>query len=449
MSIIIALFIAFSLVFAFIKIIKNPFIGLLLMTAVNSIEGVLKMPSGLTLGRMVGILSVVGWIIYLNRYPLALKRFQDSSLLRVIWAFPLVCFIGVIYSSINYVEGFSSVWQVSLLAIFAIMIENLVDTKKKIYQLVLFFLLSSVVAAIFPTAYYFNIDIYSPLGLYPEDAVIGGRTSGLTNNANALGVASSTGIYSLLILSTVSRKTKAMILMVVFGFIILTALVLSGSRTHFINVIIFLSLFGFFRLFGPKKNRVFAVFIIPALFLFVLMAYQMAPENLQERLIFFGDKIENSTLKRQAFAENQRKYAFTIIRDNLFFGYGLRGFEKLSSNGYAAHDSISSLLGETGLLGVASFMWLSLSCWRWLYNAINLAMRKDIEIYYFIHGFISSYIAMFIAGFGGYVIFYNRWFWLTVGISAVIAQWSKSMIVAVPPIKEISSNQGQKYLRIK
>ncbi len=403
---------------------KNPFFGLLMMIAINSIEGLVKLPGDLSLSRIVGLISVLAWIIYLNNDKPALKRLVRSKLIRIIWAFPVCCFLGVVFSWTNTNNDYSSVIKVFLLAIMSIMIENLVYNKKRIYDIVLVFGLSALIASIFPLAISFGLDLYSFFGLSPDDAIKGGRTAGLTNNANSLGIALSTGLFSLLILTVINSRIVIKILILLFAFAIINALMLTGSRTHFIasilNSILFLILF----FMGPVKRIGFIIIMVPLLFTFMFLAYQSLPEDIQKRFILIGSNVNNETYERADFADNQRALALKVLFDKPIFGVGLSNFNRISE-GHGTHDSISSLLGETGFIGVLSFSLLAVSSFQGLYRSLIYFKKYNFEIFNYIIGFMSSYITMFIVGWGGYIIFYQRWFWITVGFSAIFSRWTK------------------------
>jgi len=149
---------------------KRPFLGLLFMLAVNPLEALFKLPAELSAGRLVGTVAVVGWLIHLQRHSGARRRLGQSKLISVVWAFPAVCIVGLMLSDSPSINFFGYSWAVIviMLALLALMIENLIDSKRRINQLLLVVVLSSAVAAIFPFANFLGVDLYSPLGLNAE-----------------------------------------------------------------------------------------------------------------------------------------------------------------------------------------------------------------------------------------------------------------------------------------
>jgi O-antigen ligase len=184
--------------------------------------------------------------------------------------------------------------------------------------------------------------------------------------------------------------------------------------------------FSGLRLLGPTKGLTYSALFALVLILLVPWAYRNAPERIQERLIVVGPNVNKYTEGRADLTAEQRGMAVELLKENPLFGVGLRGFE--SRTPIMAHDSVSAILGETGLLGLLSMMWLLSLCMYWLIRAGRRFLRIGyIELYYYSMGFMASVVATLVAGLGGYVFFSSRWFWFALGMAAVIARWSDSM----------------------
>lgn len=409
------------------QIVKRPFLGLLLMLAVNPLEDLFTLPAGLSAGRLVGTMVVIGWVVYLGRSSKAGKLLRQGRLIKIVWAFPILCIIGVMASQLGTAEsvggGYSAAISISLLAIMALMIENLVDNKQRMNQLMLVVVLSSTVAAIFPLAYFLGVDIYSPLGIDATATVESGRALGLTNNPNGLGLATSMGLFALIIYISAQRRLRDALLFSFIALVMIGGLILSGSRTHLIAFMACIIVFGFLRVRGPKKVRLPTAAGALALLALLILAFWKAPEDLQERFILVGDQVHESTLRREAFVGLQRQHALELLSEHPLLGVGLKNFQYPLD--YDAHDTISMLMGETGLFGTLSALWLVASVGVWLYRGIKTGKRqRDLALYNYSTGLMASLVAMLIAGLGGYVMFYQRWFWITAGMSAVMARWA-------------------------
>lgn len=418
---------------AAVQIIKKPYCGLLLMLAVNPLEALIKTPSGLTAGRIVGSITIVGWGMFLSRNELALKRLRMSPLTKCIWAFPFICFLGAVFCSkaAIFATSLSLAVNVSLLALMAMMIDNLTIGRREISLILMIVILSSVVAGIFPAAYHFNLDLYTPLGINPEDTIhVGMRAKGLTNNANALGIAMSMGLFALIIRMHVFLQKKVIIAIYLgFALVMLGGLVLSGSRTHFLAFLSYIVLFWVIRIFGPAKGRMHSFVSLVILSVLLPFSFQEAPEKLQTRLLVFEGEGQGYSADRMDFAKVQRKQALTILQDSPFLGVGLFGYRSRWENQADAHDTVSALLGETGLLGTVAMLWLLISCLRMISPGVkNWRQHNDLDLYHCSIGVLTSLIAMLIAGFGGAIIFYQRWFWISIGLSPVMLRWICSSI---------------------
>ena len=417
---------ALFLLFTIYSASRNPFYGLLVMIGINPIESLLPFVGIISLGRIVAVICVISWLLYLLKHQDNRKRLLRSRLNMVIWVFPLVCLIGVVFNGNVSGEGYTFVFKVFLLAFMSIMIENLIDCERKIYQLIFVIAVSSLIASIFPVASFYDIDLYTPFGLNGNERNVGGRSAGLTNNANALGVATSMGLFSILILSIIKSKIWLKILINSFGFIMIIALFLSGSRTHIIAVFICAIILILLLSMSQNSNFSNTILILMILSISSFFVYQSVPEHIKKRLILTGKEVDASTYSRADFSRDQKIKAINIFYSHPLFGVGLDGFKGVkdkNNQGFAPHDTVSLLIGETGLLGILSFLWLSVTCWIWLYRSMIIAKKINLPLYHYIIGFMSSYVTIFIIGWGGYGVLYERWFWVIVGVSPIIYQW--------------------------
>lgn len=402
---------------------RVPFVGLLLMLAVNPAEALFKLPGSLSVGRLVGAAAVAGWLINLRGSGTG-NRLKEAKLRKLVWVFPAVCILGVLLTQGGMGgRGFSSAITIVLLALMSLMIEDLANTSKKWNQLFLVVALTSSIEAIFALAIYNGIDLYSPLGLNAASAVDHGRTIGLGTDANALGVATSMGLFALIIFGSTQPDMSRGLFYWVSAVGLLGGLMLSGSRTHLLAFSVFTFAFGGLRLLGPQKARWRAAGGILGVLMLLGFAYSRAPTDLQERFILVGGHVREDTRSRSDFAWHQREQAVDILSKHPLFGLGLRGYSTMGSK-VEVHDTFSAVVGETGLTGALAISWLVVSCGRWLRSGYRRGLAGgDMELYNFTAGFMASMVAMLFAGLGGYVIFYQRWFWITVGASAVTARW--------------------------
>jgi hypothetical protein len=406
------------------RVMSYPFAGLLLMLAVNPLEGMIPLPFGLSAGRLVSFVTVLGWLAYLRQNAQALRRLRGSKVLRGAWPFLVICFLGVVLNGESDVRSYSYAINLVLLAVMALMVEHLVDRQERLHQLTLVVALSSVVAAAFPIAYHFGFDLYTPFGVEASEAVAAGRAAGLAGNANAVGLACSMGLFALLILIMVQNRVWPVLGLSVLGLVMVGGLLLSGSRTHVVAAIVCTFSVGGLGFIGPKRSRLVTGLAAGVVVVLLVAAYLQVPGNVQKRLVLAGNQVDESTLRRESFSAVQRSHALALLWDHPLVGIGLKNFHFPA--GLDTHDTISTLVGETGLLGVLSFLWLVVPCWKSLYRGARVGRRLGaLRLYLYSAGFMASFAAMFVAGLGGYIVIYQRWFWITLAAAVVVGRWAQ------------------------
>lgn len=435
------------------RMFRDPFIGLLAMLAINPVEALIPLPAGLSAGRIVGFLTVGAWVVRLIRDPESVRRLKESRLARRIWVFPAIGFLGVYLGDFDRFNqaGLSEAIKVTLLAVMAMMIENLCSGRRNARQLMLVVMLSSVVASIFPLAYQLGFDLYGAVGFDADQAAGGSdRVRGLANNANALGIATSMGLYAVLVYASVQRSLVGLVTLTVVAMVVVGGLFLSGSRTHLLASGICLGVFFSARLWGPGEGRILAVVAILGILALAPFAYRLVPENVQKRLVVVGDNVDDRTLYRAEFTRWQRQQALDALKENPVLGLGFMGFTlSPRGDGFVAHDTFSSLVGETGLAGTSALLWLLASGARWLHGGMRRGRSLgDGELYSYGLGFLATLAAILAASLGGYILYYQRWFWITTGMAAVILRWTaEHKQIPAPAVVSRAAGRKGKYVQ--
>jgi O-antigen ligase len=203
------------------------------------------------------------------------------------------------------------------------------------------------------------------------------------------------------------------------------ALVLSGSRTHFIALLAFLGILCLLRIWGPSRGLLKSALGLIVASAILVGAFLAGPEYARNRLLMKHSS-RNTAEERLAFADTQRALALNFAVQRPLFGIGLGQFVEHPTTGsyYAdAHDTVSVLLGETGFLGTLTFLpilfFALFQSARWMVRHSRL---KNMDDYYFGLVMLAILGSMILAGLGGYVIVYQRLFWLVVGLSATLAR---------------------------
>ena len=416
-------------------IVSRPFIGLLLVIIVNPFEALFELPAGLTLGRIAGVITVAIWFHHLSVDANAAARWRRSSIRSTIWMFPAVCLLSGVFNldSAQGIDPILKSMSVILLAFMALMIENQVTTPGRMYALMVSIVVSSLFAVMFPLAYHFGYDLYGLVGYDIEDAYHAERARGLLNNANSLGILSAFGIFALFTAIGARPKPLVTTIYVFCGLAMLGGLVLSGSRTNLIAATACAGLFCLLRLMGPAKGRGLAV--MGALVLVIAFPSWMAiaPERVQKRLVVVGQNVEDSTIERLNYTALQRQTAFKLFSDYPIVGVGLVNFQTVAKSRHGAHDTVSSLVGETGMLGVISFCILAISCVaRLAKHALPKLSGLNSITYGYAVGLLAGFLAALLAGFGGYIVFYQRWFWIAIGLSSALFELTRHTNRAAP-----------------
>ncbi len=405
-------------------IIKRPFMGLLMVIVINPFEGLFPLPAGLSLGRIAGLITVGSWMRLVSVDVETYQRWTRSRIKTWIWAFPLACLCGAIlnFESGADVSALVKPSSVFLLVFMALMVESQITDYDRFSKLMMAVVVSSLILSLFPLAYHFGYDLYSFVGYKVEDSFGGSdRVTGLKDNSNGLGLACSFGVFAIVTAVSGSPKPVSSAIYVACGLIMFGGLILSGSRTHLIAVFTCIGTFCFLRVFGPSRGRWYALTGAIIIALSFPLTLSIAPEKVQQRFVMFGSGVEKSTYNRLNFTGIQRKEAFEMLYDNPVFGVGLANFKNVSKGKYGAHDSVSALVGETGVVGIVTFLLIAItSAYRLLQIIVWPHRSSHLSAYGYAVGLLAGLLAAGLAGFGGYIIFYQRWFWIVVGLSGAL-----------------------------
>jgi hypothetical protein len=198
-----------------------------------------------------------------------------------------------------------------------------------------------------------------------------------------------TSVCMLIILFVAQKHNKASIIFAVFlSVFFIFALILTGRRKTIIEIIMFISTYGFLLLYfrrGAAKLAVFLFFLGLALTLFMNMQF------------FSGETSGiNPYYQRSLHVQAEltdRLYNMTIgsfkwvIEHNGFFGSGAgtgsQGAQHfgggMAITGEAAEGGLAKILSELGIPGFFLFLWLGFAVLRYLWKV--MAEVKDTRLY--------------------------------------------------------------------
>jgi hypothetical protein len=194
----------------------------------------------------------------------------------------------------------------------------------------------------------------------PQFTTLAGRYRGLLGNPNGLGIFL-TLIFALVFILKDFVKSRGFPKSMVYAFLIvfLLSLVLSGSRTSLVAVVIF---FGYSRI--QRISNVLAV----GSFLVLIIGYEYFLTQLPAVVDYFGlsEYLRLDTLKEGSGRFIAWDFAWRNIQDVFFIGGGygytetiyFQNYSELSLMGHQgnAHNSYLTLWLDTGLFGVIAYM---------------------------------------------------------------------------------------------
>lgn len=434
-------FLILSVIFI-VKVFNEPMLGLMLVFAVNPLEPFFPDFGGLTLGRLLGTLTMVAWIYFLWRNPDAYQKFIKSGLTkRSIWF--IVSLLISLLIWINEPDGdrtLKATVTFVLLIVLSWMIESLILSKKDLINVAFGMALAGLIACIPAVAFNLGVDLYTPLGAEaPTDLTEESlRATTVGGNPNSLGIVARNGIFAAILLIIFSSKFWIKVLGAIFFFGTVLGLVLSGSRTNFYGTLVFLSFMimfsGQFKISSLGSLLRLLVFLAGAVYL----GLTFVPEPVKKRLFLGGgdDRIAERAQRRQEFTEGQQEQSIEFIRKYPLFGVGLDRTYYESNYVIGAHDTISVVLGEAGIMGFIGLsiimFWAMTKSWRTLKKNKNVKIKLSLSL------LTGMLLSMIIMGYkGGFIIPYDRTFWMVLGLVNVLA--SKRFIESL----DIPKGQGR------
>lgn len=400
--------------------IKNPILGLVLVLIITPFEPFLPEIGQLTFGRILGALAVVVWMLHLGK-NLPAVLLNKSSLNNRIYLFLFAGFLGSVYW-LGYVDGIDPIITIitfALLGIFAIMVHDLVKTEKELKFIFIAMMIAGVASCIPAFLYAFGVDIYTPLGAEAPitDTEETLRASNIGGNPNSLGIRARNGVFGCLILFTIFRRKIDTLFLLSMMFILFTGLALSGSRTNFYGALIHVGLAGFFMFPTIIKGRSILLLGVAVLLALGFLGFTYVPDPIKNRLLLGGDdeRIASRAEHRLNFTEEQQDQAMDFLYEHPVFGVGLKRTDSNVSTAYGAHDTFSVIVGEMGLLGIITF--LSILFWAMKSSVIAFLISKDWTYKLRMVFLFTMLLTMLIMGYkGGYVILYDRSFWIVLGL---------------------------------
>ena len=359
------------------------------------------------------------------------QKFYKSYIFYLLVIF-LICLSINLFFSINLSNSFPRFIKFILIIFFIKELHNLIQNKDLSFEKILtywtlvFFIVSFDV--IFEFIVGFNI-----LGFY---TLMPGRIASFFGDELVVG-----GFYhfmSLLILAFfVNRRFPNHIILIISVLIILISFAI-GERANFIKLFLSLFLFLFFIIKASFLKKIG----ISAIILVSLSVVTLTNENIKYRyydqikVIYSSDGL-NKYFKDSQYGAHQDT-AFKILKNNLFFGVGLKNFREESKKEIYHNDEFRrtdsrqathphqihlELLSEIGLLGYLAFFILIL--YSIYYSIKNYLIDKNIYQFVSILFIISNLIPLIPSG-SIFSTFNGGIFWFNFALMLSFNNYSKS-----------------------
>ena len=190
----------------------------------------------------------------------------------------------------------------------------------------------------------------------------------------------------------------------------------TGSKKGF-GCVLLISIYAIFLIF---KKKPFVALIISVSFITIalIMLFTIpALATMKERTLSFisnekGESADGSTYTRDLFKNN----AYYISFKNLFFGYGINGFAKVTGFGTYSHDNISEVLIDFSIFGLILFYGIVLNCFKGIRFKKYI---KDGSIVYFLM------IAIYIVLSTSFIYYESKTFYVLISICLYLSYKNK------------------------
>lgn len=404
-------------IIVFFASIRKPLIGIMAMVAATQVElffsGVL--PEQLTLGRITGATAFLAWVINQSS-NIRLFVLLKHNVLMASTLFVIIAFVSGMFA-INKADAVSEAIRVGMLLLLTVMLVDQVNTKQTIRLFFLVVIIAGTIGALFAVMQFQAFGAgHQILGSVHESRG-GVRYAGLHNNANALGINTLTYIVFAIYLLTADDASKlikaSMAVCVSIG---LLTLALSVSRSTLFPLAVFLLVTYILRR-KMRRPATVETLMIGGMIFIVVGAVTLAGHYASERLLRPFVAYEEETSMQQRFEIMSR--ASEVFNHNFLIGFGLRNSNDVL--GYVdAHDTISVVVNETGLLGAALFLFIFVSVFRRQIRLLRSAQTSGDQFLVDLTIFLISIGCVLLVWIPVKVLIYQRMFWFWIALVIVL-----------------------------
>lgn len=405
-----------------IWIVKKPFYGLLLVIVAQHFEYFLGFGEIFTFGRLLAIPVGIGWVLLHRRT--SQQPSNISFLAKLLGYFACLgastLFAGDVgASATNFLKMF-------LLIAMSIFLLDLVTTRRQLLQLVAVLALANGLTSVAGIIQYRQVQRGADAFGEIVGAADAPRFAGANTNPNAFGLTLALGLPFLLFLLVRARGLAARLLLLAVVASTLFSLFLTASRTHITGSAVFIVLFMLVSLLsGQLRSRQF--FVAVAVIVVVIVGIRFVPAYSIARATRITIEDERR-MSGQANRYDILLKSFSLVADSPFLGVGMANYARYEPlRGFDVHDTVSFSVGETGLLGTAILLAIVVSTLLNLKRCIQRFRRFHEKELLMLAGVMMAGFGAMIISSPGYVMPYQRMFWVYVSISATLAIWSEEM----------------------
>lgn len=364
---------------------------------------------GLTLGRLVGGIAIVIMTLHYGH------GFKSRLLRDSYYVFYFCLFIVVVLFS-SYLGGGDSLSQgirLLMLVIFSILIVDSVNNLKDIEVIASVIAASSLIGGIFSLFQYYGYTSGSEVMGTVLESREGVRYAGLNENPNSLAINIITGMPFLFLLVNTIKTKKLKLIYYLLIFVGILSLVITVSRSGLYILLVYVIVYMYLRrkVFGGGliKNMLYLMFAVYVLYIMFMSSEYVITRLMRPIIDYEADTSLDTRL-------NILMEGVNVMKNNVFFGVGLQNTYLYSNISMRSHDTISSLLGETGVLGFILFVIFNsylvariISLYSSLYKENNVFIKELVVMLFSVFIILIVWIPV-------KVIFFQRIYWIWVGL---------------------------------
>lgn len=392
--------------------IRKPLISLLAVILATQFEYFFmgKLPMGMTLGRIAGAIAFSTWI--LNReHTRTVYNLVRNRVFFPIFMLIGVTLVGAIFAH-NPGAAITEVIKLCILFMLCLMVVDMIRSPNDLRAVLITLSLAAGIASAMAFLQFQEFSQGGEILGNVNESRAGARFAGLHKNPNSLGIHALSAIPFAFILYHSSKTAILRIFSLSMLGLCTGALFLSCSRSNLYPLFIYIAAIYTIRRY-MKKPSFFENVMIALAIILVGGMFSIAGEYIQNRLLRPIVDYENETSGQAR--TNILLEGPAIMMKSPLVGVGLHNTIHFSSLTHGSHDTISALLGETGILGTCCFVFF---VGMLLSRQVCLVRRSHLHGDVLLQELAIALVGLtcvLAAWIPVKIIFYHRLFWIWAG----------------------------------